>query len=135
MQALDIMKLLTELLKQTNPGAILWVAAASALTKGVVDLVKRFFPKITGNPVQTLTLAVAFIATLIQAALAGIFTNGVDGKEIQSIVIVTALVWGSAIGINEIFTNRGGGIVTPPPVSPPTTTEEAQQRLENLRNQ
>ena len=42
----DLLKFLTELLADTNPGAVAWLAGTAAATKLGVDLVKRALPKL-----------------------------------------------------------------------------------------
>jgi len=97
---MDLSALITELLKQTNPGSLLWVAGAAALTKGTVDAVKGLFPGLKGNLIQTITAGVALVATAIQAGATGVFAGGLTAVEVGSILGVAALTWLGALGIH-----------------------------------
>lgn len=98
--------ILTELLKQTNPSALAWVAGAGVTLKFSVDLLKRFAPNLKGNAVQTVTGALSLLAAVVQAGIANVASGGVSGQEIGSIVIVGALTYLAAVGTNETLTNR-----------------------------
>jgi hypothetical protein len=97
--------ILVELLKQTNPSALLWVAGAGVVAKFGMDLLKRSIPSLQGNLVQTATFLVSLAAAVVQAAIAGVFSGGVTGQEVGSILIVGALTYLGAVGVNETLKN------------------------------
>lgn len=103
---MDPIQFLTELLERTNPGAIAWIVPAGALTKLLVDFIKRQWKNLQGNVIQTVTAGVSILATYIQMSIVGVFNDGFDMVELRSSLIVSGITWLTAIGINEIFKNR-----------------------------
>lgn len=132
--------ILTELLRQTNPSALVWVAGAGVAAKFGMDLIKRFIPSLQGNLVQTATFGVSLAAAVVQAAIAGVFTGGVTVQETLSILIVGALTYLGAVGVNETLKNTNAKETAPVVESAPSVTvatgeEEAQAKIDTVKAQ
>lgn len=125
---MDPVRFAEELLRQTDPAALVWVVGGAAFAKYGVDAVKHFLPNLKGNVLQTLTAVVAIVATIIQAAMANVFAYGVTSLELRSMGIVAFLIYASAVGLNETLKNQNK------PALPPAPSEgEMDARKRRLR--
>jgi hypothetical protein len=102
----ELLRLLQQVFGGIDPRVVGVLAAAGALVRGAVLLLRRFYPQIDGNLAQTVTAVVSLVAVAVRAAAVGVFGEGLTLNEGWSILAGAASVWAAATLINEVRTDR-----------------------------
>jgi hypothetical protein len=109
---MDPVTLLTQYLQQTSPELLVLLVPCALLTKGLVDVIRRYvLTNLQGNSVQTLVLGMSVLVTLAQAGPAGVYKDGVTGKESVGLSLVAAITWLVAMGVHNLMQDRNGRTV------------------------
>lgn len=81
---------------------------AAIATKAIVSGIRRLFPRLRGNAVQTLTLLIAFLGTGLAAGARGDLADGATTEEVAGLCMLALMVGAGAIGVHELTQDRGG---------------------------
>lgn len=105
---MDLFDLLEYYIKTYAAGRLVLLGTCAATTKGLVDLIKKYWPHLQGNVIQTIALGIALVVSFIAFLSAGAF-HPVIWPDVGAYFAVAGLTWAGSIGINEVFKNRNRG--------------------------
>lgn len=107
LEAGQITDLMNYLLAKVAPALIPLVAITGPSIKYAVDLARKFlFPHLQGNVIQTVTFFVALCVVIVQAAISGMYSDGLDVREAVGIVLVAGLNSSVATWVDQLTSDK-----------------------------
>jgi hypothetical protein len=118
-----------KVLQERHPLFILWLAGQGAIVLFVTQFLKKQ-KNLQGNMVQILAAVASVVIATVQALLGGVFKDGVQGNDIEGVMLLGAAGWMAATWGYSVMTNRNN---RPPPVIPVQGDAGVRDEIEEAR--